>query len=85
MTAKDKLNRIKTVIDGGGVYRDYNDSTQAFNADIGEVEKALTKLEELERDVKRFIELLKKDNPTGRDTFDIELLVDKLEKVGAKE
>lgn len=49
MTAKDRLNRIKTVIDGGGVYRDYTDSTQTFNADISEVLKALTELEELKK------------------------------------
>ena len=41
--------------------------------------------EELKRDVKRFIELLMKDNHTGRDTFDIEILKDKLMKVGKEE
>lgn len=39
-------------------------------------------LTELKRDVKQFIELLMKDNHTGRDTFDIEILKDKLLEVG---
>ncbi len=39
-------------------------------------------LAELKRDVKQFIELLMKDNHTGRDTFDIEILKDKLLEVG---
>ena len=42
-------------------------------------------LEELKRDVKQFIELLMKDNHTGRDTFDIEILKDKLLEVGKEE
>ena len=48
------------------------------------IRHALTELEKLKRDVKRFIELLMKDNPTGRDTFDIEILKDKLLKVGTE-
>ena len=47
-----------------------------------ECEKELT---ELKRDVKQFIELLMKDNHTGRDTFDIEILKDKLLEVGKEE
>ncbi len=47
-----------------------------------ECEKELT---ELKRDVKQFIELLMKDNPTGGDTFDIEILKDKLLEVGKEE
>lgn len=42
-------------------------------------------LEGLKHDVKRFIELLMKDNHTGRDTFDIEILKDKLMEVGKEE
>ena len=43
MTPKERLARIKTVIKGGGVYRDYTDSTQAFNNDIIVVEQALNR------------------------------------------
>ena len=39
-------------------------------------------LAELKCDVKQFIELLMKDNHTARDTFDIEILKDKLLEVG---
>ena len=49
---------------------------------LNKVVKALTELAELKGDVKRFIELLMKDNHTGRDTLDIEILKDKLLKVG---
>ena len=42
-------------------------------------------VKQLERDVKRFIELLMKDNHTGRDTFDIEILKNKLKEVGNEE
>ena len=49
------------------------------------IRQALTELEELKRDVKRFIELLMKDNHTGRDTFDIEILKNKLMEVGNEE
>jgi len=42
-------------------------------------------LTELKRDVKQFIELLMKDNHTGRDTFDIEILKDKLLEVCVEE
>ena len=50
-----------------------------------ELERTLTELTELKRDVKRFMELLMKDNHTGRDTFDIEILKNKLMEVGNEE
>lgn len=46
-----------------------------------EIKQTIADYEELKRDVKRFIELLMKDDHTGRDTFDIEILKDKLMKV----
>jgi hypothetical protein len=51
---------------------------------IEELENTKREIEELKRDVKRFIELLMKDNHTGRDTFDIEILKDKLMKLGVE-
>ena len=47
-----------------------------------ECERELTVLK---RDVKQFIELLMKDNHTERDTFDIEILKDKLLEGGKEE
>ena len=60
---------------------EFYDITEEYNL----IKQALTELEELKRDVKRFIELLMKDNHTGRDTFDIEILKNKLMEVGNEE
>ena len=87
MTAKERLERIKTIIKNGGVYRDYTDSTQAFNADISEVEQALIELEELKRDVKRYFELrsLPDDKYTTEVSRECVRLELKLWKVGKEE
>ena len=41
MTPKQRLERIKTVINNGGVYRGYTDSIKPFMEDIKAVEEAL--------------------------------------------
>ena len=85
MTPKDG---IKEALDGLAQFIIMNDTGTDESASAiewhGIVTKALTELEELKRDVRRFIELLMKDNHTGRDTFDIEILKDKLLKVGVE-
>lgn len=87
MTPKEALKGIKQAIaehlhkqTGVSVEKHFEYLQNDTEIDI--VDKALTELEELKRDVKRFIDLLMKDNHTGRDTFDIEILKDKLLKAG---
>ena len=41
MTPKERLERIKTAINSGGVYRGYTDSIKPFMEDIKAVEEAL--------------------------------------------
>lgn len=67
-----------------------NDKKYDYNelADIlREIKQALTSYAELERDVKRFMELLNKDpkSTTNRESFEVVTLGEKLSKVGKEE
>lgn len=58
-------------------YREINKISKAIKyAKI--LEKELSELKEC---ISRFIELLDKEKPTGRDTFDIEILADKFRRL----
>lgn len=80
LEALEVLKGIDIIIDGCAW--NYKDTDYKENFEI--IEKALTELEELKRDVKRFMEL--KNNITNREEMDEFWEIDnKLSKVGNEE
>lgn len=45
MNNQNRLERIKTTINNGGVYKQYTNSTEPFLEDINAIEKALKELD----------------------------------------
>ena len=85
MTAKEALNSIKEIF----IHNEYGES-RGSTYDLGislceTIEKSLTELEELKRDVARYFEL--RHSPEGVDVFENEFikLYNKLSKVGQED
>lgn len=58
-----------------------NNQMMKISKAIKYAKKLEKELSELKECISRFIELLDKEKPTGRDTFDIEILADKFRRL----